>query len=315
MNTNKETFTLVNQPEYHTHFWSYLMGDDSHRCYLDAGKKTGETFELPTSAALQFDKRLAEASLFRKLGTSLYAPKGPSDILAKVNTDSATWVAPGGEIPAYEGIYDFSSYKLHDHKLAVVIKMDASFLHDNPFIFESYLTDRLLKNFSKAEDDGFINGTGVDMPTGILADVGGADIGVTASTITYEDVVKLFFAVKAEYRKNGTWLMNSKTALALRTLKDTDGNYIWNHTNDTILGKQVCISDFMPSVGIGTKPIAFGDFGYYWVVDRSRMTVRTLRERFLQTEQIGYLAYELLDGQLIRPEAIQVLQVTAAQPV
>ena len=28
-----------------------------------------------------------------------------------------------------------------------------------------------------------------------------------------------------------------KTALALRKLKDGDGNYLWNHANDTILEK------------------------------------------------------------------------------
>ena len=40
------------------------------------------------------------------------------------------------------------------------------------------------------------------------------------------------------------------------------------------------------------------------------MTVRTLQERFFETDQIGYLAFELLDGKLIRPEAIKVLQMT-----
>lgn len=41
------------------------------------------------------------------------------------------------------------------------------------------------------------------------------------------------------------------------------------------------------------------------------MTIRTLRERFFETDQIGYLAFELLDGKLIRPEAIKVMQMTA----
>lgn len=105
--------------------------------------------------------------------------------------------------------------------------------------------------------------------------------------------------------------MNSETALALRTLKDNGGNYIWNHSNDTILGKKVVISEYMPSAATGAKPIAFGEFSYFWVVDRCHMTIRTLRERFFETDQIGYLAYELLDGKLIRPEAIKVMEMTA----
>lgn len=309
MNKSANTFALVNQPEYYDHFWDYLMGKESHKSYWDAGRKVGETFEMPTTSGIKFDKRLAEDSLFRQLATCHYAPNSPSKILAKVNDDSATWVAPGGAIPAYDGVLDFTTYAFHDHKL---MKTDASFLHDNQHIFEPYLTDRLVKNFCRAEEDGFINGTGVAMPTGILAAEGGAEVGATTTAITYEDVVKLFFSAKPEYRKNGIWLMNSETALVLRTLKDDGGNYIWNHTNDTILGKKVCISEFMPSADTEAKPIAFGDFGFYWIVDRSRITIRTLRERFFETNQIGYLAYELLDGKLIRPEAIQVMQMTAA---
>lgn len=310
MNNKKDTFTKVNEPEYSNHFWNYLMGREGHEAYLDAGKKITGAYVLPTISATKFEKKMKETSLFRQLATCLYAPNGPSDILAKVNTDTATWVALGGTIPVYDAIDDFSTYYLSDHKLAVVMQLDKSFLHDNHYLFADYLTDRLVKDFSHAEENGFINGTGVNMPTGILAAEGGADIGVSADAITYENVVKLFFSVKPEYRKGGVWLMNSETALALRTLKDEGGNYIWNHSNDTILGKQVIISEYMPSAAAGAKPIAFGDFSYYWVVDRTSMTVRTLLERFFESDQIGYLAYELLDGKLIRPEAIKVMQMT-----
>ena len=107
--------------------------------------------------------------------------------------------------------------------------------------------------------------------------------------------------------------MNDSTALVLRTLKDADGNYLWNHNNDTILGKQVIISEYMPDVAEGTKPIAFGNFGYYWVVDRAPVSVRTLVEKFALLGQIGYLAYKFLDGKLIRKDAIKVIQMKIAE--
>lgn len=106
--------------------------------------------------------------------------------------------------------------------------------------------------------------------------------------------------------------MNDKTALALRKLKDNDGNYLWNQANDTILGKQVIISEYMPDVETGTKPIAFGDFSYYWIVGRKPVTVRTLLEKFVLYDQIGYLAFEFLDGKLVRNEAIKVIQMADA---
>ena len=103
--------------------------------------------------------------------------------------------------------------------------------------------------------------------------------------------------------------MNDKTALALRKLKDADGNYLWNNSYDTILGKQVLISEFMPDIEAGAKPIAFGDFSYYWVIGRKPVSVRILVEKFTFYDQIGYLAIEFLDGKLVRSEAIKVVEI------
>lgn len=111
--------------------------------------------------------------------------------------------------------------------------LDEDFVSDTGFNIEKYLTEKFGKCFGKAEDNAFVNGTGEDEPTGILHD------------------------------RNGVWLMNDGTALALRKLKDADGNYLWNQANDTILGKQVIISEYMPDIEVGTKPIVFGDFSYF----------------------------------------------------
>ena len=104
--------------------------------------------------------------------------------------------------------------------------------------------------------------------------------------------------------------MNDETAYYLRTLKDEGGNYIWNHTNDTILGKPVHICNDMPSIGAGDKPIAFGDFSYYWIIIRDDVSVKVLNELYHDDGQIGYIAREYLDAKLIRSEAIKVVQVT-----
>ena len=107
---------------------------------------------------------------------------------------------------------------------------------------------------------------------GILAQTGGAELGTTATTLTFEDIYKLFFSVKAEYRTNGSFMMNDETVLYLRNLKDNDGNFLWRGSADTLMGKPVIISNKMPSIGVGAKPVAFGDFSYYWVVDRKLVT-------------------------------------------
>ena len=103
--------------------------------------------------------------------------------------------------------------------------------------------------------------------------------------------------------------MNDETALTLRSLKDDAGNYLWRGGADSLLGKPVVISNAMPSIAPGAKPVAFGDFSYYWVVSRFPLTVRVLDELFALHDQRGYLAYEFLDGKLIRLEAVKVLKM------
>ena len=147
------------------------------------------------------------------------------------------------------------------------------------------------------------------MPTGILAEDGGADVGVTTAALAYDDMVKLFFSVKPRYRRHAVWVMNDETAYYLRTLKDEGGNYIWNHTNDTILGKPVHICNDMPSIGAGDKPIAFGDFSYFWIIDRKPFAMRSLTEVLMPQQQVGYVGYETIDAKLIRPEAVCVMQM------
>jgi HK97 family phage major capsid protein len=119
----------------------------------------------------------------------------------------------------------------------------------------------------------------------------------------------MYFAVKAEYHSKGTLFMIDKTALVIGKLKDDNGNYLWNPNSDTILGKPVVISEFMPCAGSGKKPVAFDDFSYYWVIDRRPVTMVPIVERFAINDQIGYIAYEFLDGKLVRQQAIKVLRV------
>jgi len=305
----KDTFHMTNQPEYHEHFWYLMSGITTSEGFLEAGQHNGG-YVLPAVSESNFIKELKEKSLVRRLATVAYSRGNTPTIRAQDSQDIAVWVKENQPIPIYDGINDFTDIPVECRKLAVVLKMSNEYLHDNRRSFEHYLTGRLVKNFAGAEEKAFISGTGEEEPIGITADEGGADIGVETSAMTFDDVLELFYSVDKDYRANGTWLMNDSTALVLRRLKDDSGMPLWNHSNDTILGRPVVISNYMPDIDTDSKPIAFGDFSYYWLVDRDRTEVRTLMERFAEIGQIGYLAAEYLDGKLIRSEAVKVLKIT-----
>lgn len=305
---NNEKNYLIGTPEYDKHFWNAMRGAKIDTA-LEAGRSSvTNSYALPSAANNKYTAALATESLFRQIGTTVMAYDSEYRIFAHDCDDLAQWVPEGGKLPIFDGANDFTRYKVDSWKLGALVKLDEDFVRDATFNVEDYLVRRLAKNFGRAEDAAFISGTSEQMPTGILNATGGAEIGCTGS-ITYDDVIKLYFSVKPEYRKNSVWLMNDETALALRTLKDNSGNYLWRDSDDTILGKRVVMNSAMPSVAAGAKLIAFGDFSYYWVIARGPVSVVPIMEHFTLNQQIGYLAFEFLDGKLIRPETIKVLQI------
>lgn len=298
------------QPEYDTQFWAEMRNKVTDHSVIDkaASDITGG-YKLPAQASGKLSEAIRKESVFRQIATSIKAYSGNNHILAKDCDDIAAFIAPGEEIPGSDADQDFTPYTVDRHKLAVIVKLTSDFVHDVSFPVEKYLIERLGKNFGRAEDNGFINGTGVNEPTGILADTNGADVALTTPTLTYDNMLTLYHSTDKRYRKNAVWLMNDETALYLRKLKDDDGNYLWNTSNDTILGKPVVITEYMPGIKAGAKPVAFGDFSYYWIIDRDPASVQTLKELYLNTGHIGYRAYEFLDGKLIRSDAVTVISI------
>jgi HK97 family phage major capsid protein len=305
--TNEKNY-LTGTPEYDRHFWNAVRGAKIDTILEDGRNGVTDAYALPIAANNKFTAALTEQSLFRQIGTTVAAYNSGHRIFAHDCDDVAQWVPEGGKFAILNGANDFTRYSVDRWKLGALVKLDEDFVRDVTFNVEDYLVQRLAKNFGRAEDAAFISGTGVQMPTGILNATGGAEIGCSGS-VTYDDVIKLYFSVKPEYRKNGIWLMNDETALALHTLKDSAGNYLWRESDDTILGKRVAMNNAMPSAAAGAKPIVFGDFSYYWVIVRSAVSVLPIVETFTLNQQIGYLAFEFLDGKLIRPEAVKVLQI------
>ena len=82
-------------------------------------------------------------------------------------------------------------------------------------------------------------------------------------------------------------------------------------TPDTILGRPVITSAYMPVAAAGAKTVAFGDFSYYWIADREGRSFKRLDELFAATGQVGFRGSERVDGKLILPEAVKVLQQKA----
>jgi len=279
MSKYEEFINFTGDYNYDTAFWDSMRGIAINKATLDKGRDSAtDTFRMPESDEKLYMTALKKESIFRSLA-SVIRIYGDSTIFAKEYDDIAAWIPEAGTLPEYDGTEDFTKSAIETHKLANIVRLNEDFVHDMQTNMKDYLVKRLARNFGYAEEDAFINGTGTDMPTGILDDTNGAQVGVTATALTADDIIKLFFSVKPEYRRNAVWMMNDETALTLRTLKDDAGNYLWRSTDDSLLGHKVVISNYMPSAASGKKPVAFGDFGYYWIIGRKPLCVRTLKEK------------------------------------
>lgn len=265
-----------------------------------------DSYMIPIGFNKDYTAALEKENLFRRYGTVVKAPTRDGYIQTVVSTADAKITAENMAFP--EDSDTFNKISFSSYKLAVLSKLNNTFIADMNFPVEIYLNNEFARRFGRAEENIFINGTGIDEPTGLLQT---AEVGKTAATadISFDDIVALYLSVKPEYRKHSAWIMNDETALTLRSVKDTNGNYIWRHSDDTIFGRPVINTPYMPNIGTGAKPIAFGDLSYYWIMERRPLSVKILRERYSIEGLVGFAAHEHLDGKLIRPEAVNTLAI------
>lgn len=243
---------------------------------------------------------------------------GDRKIPVVASKGTASWVDEEGAIP--ESDDGFGQVSIGAYKLGTMIKVSEELLGDSVFDLEAYVSREFARRIGNKEEEAFFTGDGTGKPLGVLADNGGAEIGVTAAAagaFTADEVFDLFYSLKAPYRKNAVFLMNDASVKALRKLKDSNGQYLWQPSltaaaPDTLLGRPVYTSAFMPALEAGKKSVLFGDLSYYWVADRQGRSFRRLGELFAPTGQVGFLATQRVDGKLILPEAVKVLQQKAA---
>ncbi len=268
----------------------------------------------------EYDTRLIDGlkdeNIIRKLGHTI-TTSGERKINIAATKPAAAWIDEGEALTFSDAT--FSQINLDAHKLHVAVKVTEELLYDNAFQLENYIIEEFYKALANAEEDAFINGNGTGKPLGILAASGGAEVGVTtasATAITADEVINLVYSLKRPYRKNAVFILNDQTIAALRKLKDGNGAYMWQAAlvagePDKLLGYPVYTSAYMPTIEAGAKTIIFGDLSYYNIGDRGSRSFAELRELFAGNGMVGFVAKERVDGKLVLPEAIKVLQQKA----
>lgn len=302
--------------EYQKSFWNVMRSKSVPHEVMNAlqvGTDSEGGYLAPDEYQKTLVQALEEENIFRKLAHRIATDSGERKIPVVATKGTASWLDE--EAAFTESDDTFGQVSIGAYKLGTIIKVSEELLNDSVFDMPAYIAKEFARRIGAAEEAAFFTGDGTNKPTGILAASGGAKNGVTAAgtdKITADELIDLFYALRAPYRRNAVWLLNDSTVKAIRKLKNTTGDYLWQPslvagTPDTILGRPVYTSSCMPELATGKKPIAFGDLGYYWIADRQGRSFKRLNELYAANGQVGFLSSERVDGKLILPEAVQTL--------
>ena len=302
--------------EYKSAFW-HIMRDKSvpHEIYnaLQVGADAEGGYLVPDEFQRTLIEALQEQNIFRQFAKVITTSSGDRKIPVVASKGSAAWIDEEAAYPESDDA--FGQVSIGAYKLATMIKVSEELLNDSAFDMPGYIAREFARRIGAAEEEAFIIGNGSGRPLGVLAATGGAETGVTAASataITMDEVMDLFYSLRAPYRRNSVFMMNDATVKALRKLKNGNGDYLWQPsvtagTPDTLLNRPVYTSAYMPTIAASAKTILFGDLSFYWVADRAGRSFKRLNELYAPTGQVGFLSSERVDGKLVLPEAVKVL--------
>ncbi|GFE66710.1 phage major capsid protein [Litoreibacter roseus] len=229
------------------------------------------------------------------------------------------------------GTPQFERISVPLHELSALPKASQRLLDDSAFDIESWLAGRIADKFATAEAAAFVSGDGVDKPKGFLTHptvsddtwswgslgyiATGAD-GEFASGAAADAIVDLVYSLGARYRANAAFVMNSKTAGAVRKMKDADGRFLWSDglaagEPARLMGYPVLIAEDMPDIGSDSTAIAFGDFTKGYTI-AERPDLRILRDPFSAKPHVLFYATKRVGGDVSDFAAIKLLKFSTS---
>ncbi|HHR6224847.1 TPA: phage major capsid protein [Providencia alcalifaciens] len=203
-------------------------------------------------------------------------------------------------------------------------------LDDGFFDVEQFITGDLTIEFAEKEEAAFTNGDGIKKPKGLLA-YGSDDkadkerewgklqhlLLKKPTEVTADEIMKLIYTMRKVYRSGAKFMMNNNTLFQVRTLKDAQGNYLWQPglqlgQPSALLGYGIAENEQFSDVVAESTPIAFGNFKRcYTILDR--MGVRMLRDPYTNKPFVHFYTTKRVGSMMVDSNAVKVLKAAAAK--
>ncbi|HZG83838.1 phage major capsid protein [Paenibacillus sp.] len=210
--------------------------------------------------------------------------------------------AAGNATDPVFGQKTLKAYKYTSDTFLVPIEL----IQDSAFDVEQLIREFIASSFGRGTNEHFTVGTGTNEPQGVVTGAAQGKVGSTgqSTSVTFDDLFDLQHSVDVVYRAMAEWMFNDNTLKAIRKLKDGDGRPLWQPSltasePDLILGKPYVINTDMADMAANAKPILFGDFSNYFIRDVMDLTIFRLGEKYIESGQIGFIAYARHDGLMV----------------
>jgi len=168
----------------------------------------------------------------------------------------------------------FNQLVLSSYKYGNLIQASYELMEDTYVDLLGYIAMQAGRAVGNAFGTRLVTGTGSSQPQGVAT---AATTGVTGSAsvagaFSADNLIDLFFSVISPYRMSPScgWLMRDATLAAVRKLKDSQNQYLWQPSlqvgaPDTLLGKPVHTDPNVAAVALSARSVLFGDFSRYFV--------------------------------------------------
>jgi HK97 family phage major capsid protein len=200
-----------------------------------------------------------------------------------------------------------------------MIKVSVELAQDSAFDLESFIAKQMGTRFGRKFEDVFINGTGSAQPTGLLTAIDASGItpivaaganansgnagDTSVNSIGWADVVNLEHSVDKAYRAGASYIMHDATVAALSRVLDKFGRPLFvpglGGDVDRVNGYPVVVNNAVPQIGASNVVMAFGPLEKYLIRRVKDVQILTLRERFADSLQVGYLGFARIDANLL----------------
>ena len=293
--------------------------DDAEKKALTVSNDSTGGYLAPPEYVRELLKTVTEISPVRSIARVRSTGQRSIQVPKRSSQFSAAWVAESGTRSETTG-YEVGLEELPAHELYALVDISEQNLEDTVFDLEAEMQSEFAEQFAKAEGTAFVSGNAVGKPEGLLTNGDVSEVNSGNGTALLADgLITLVHSIKSEYGRNGTFMFNRGTLSAIRKLKDTAGQYVFQAgmslqagVPNTILGYPYVEATDMPDVGAGAYPVLFGDFRRaYMIVDRVALAVT--RDPFTQATSgnVRYIARRRVGGQVIQAEAVVKQKVSA----